>query len=179
MSFHPNPFLQRLYDNLGIQSSHLAANRLSPNQEPALAELEVVAIDFEGKPFVLIRAAAAAWRKLVRAAQADGVVLEPFSGFRSYVYQCGLIRRKLDAGKPLEVILTETAIPGFSEHHTGRAVDICTDNVYKLNWDFEKTAAFTWLMENAGRFSFRLSYPRGNDMGIIFEPWHWYFHGED
>jgi LAS superfamily LD-carboxypeptidase LdcB len=42
-----------------------------------------------------------------------------------------------------------------------------------LNEAFEKTQAFEWLIENATRFNFRLSYPRKNNMGIVYEPWHW------
>ncbi|MBK7960075.1 MAG: D-alanyl-D-alanine carboxypeptidase family protein [Bdellovibrionales bacterium] len=34
--------------------------------------------------------------------------------------------------------------------------------------------AVLWLTENASRFEFQLSYPRNNDHGIIYEPWHWY-----
>lgn len=167
--------LERIYKELGIESRHLSANKLSRCEQPSLSDLEVVEIDFEGRPFILIPLAAKAWREMRAAAAADEVVLDPFSGFRSYVYQQQLIKRKLEKGKPLEVILTETAIPGFSEHHSGRAIDICTDGKYELTQEFEKTSAFKWLSENAERFNFRMSYPRDNKMGIIFEPWHWYF----
>jgi D-alanyl-D-alanine carboxypeptidase len=83
----------------------------------------------------------------------------------------------LKNGRPLDDILTHIAIPGFSEHHSGRAVDIHEDGHTVLEEEFEKTQAFAWLRENAARFGFRLSYPRGNDQGIIYEPWHWYFTG--
>ena len=169
--------LRNIHKELNIQESHLAANKLSRCEQPPLLDLEVAEIDFEGKPFVLTKNAAPAWRKMRHAAENDSIQIEPFSGFRSYIHQRNLIRRKLEKGRHLEMILTETAIPGYSEHHTGCAVDICTDGTYRLTEDFEKTPAFHWLNENAKLFQFRLSYPQSNDKGIIFEPWHWFFFG--
>ena len=34
-----------------------------------------------------------------------------------------------------------------------------------------------WVKANAARFGFRMSYPRGNAQGFIYEPWHWYYTG--
>jgi D-alanyl-D-alanine carboxypeptidase len=170
-----NSLLKRIHEDLGIQESQLAANRLVACEQPPLDQLVLVDIDFEGKPFLLTSPAAEAWNKMLQAAKNDGVLLEPFSGFRSYLYQKQLIIRKLEKGRPLETILTETAIPGYSEHHTGCAVDISTDRNYKLDENFENTAAFTWLTKNANRFNFHLSYPRNNTKGIVYEPWHWCF----
>ena len=42
---------------------------------------------------------------------------------------------------------------------------------------FEGTGAFDWLQRHAARYGFRLSYPRGNPHGIVYEPWHWRFAG--
>jgi D-alanyl-D-alanine carboxypeptidase len=84
-----------------------------------------------------------------------------------------LIKQELGKGKSLELILKQTAIPGFSEHHGGCAVDICTEGKFYLSEEFEKSEAFAWLRENARRYSFKMSYPRDNKKGIIYEPWHW------
>lgn len=168
-----DPILTAIHAELGIDHAHLAANKLAPHAEPPLASLEVVAIDFEGKPFLLIAEAAAAWRAMARAALADGIKLLPHSGFRSYLYQKRLIEGHLKNGRELRLVLTHLAIPGFSEHHTGRAVDIHAEGRPVLEEEFERTEAFAWLAQNAGRFRFTLSYPRGNRRGIVFEPWHW------
>lgn len=64
---------------------------------------------------------------------------------------------------------------GYSEHHSGCAVDICSNDRFKLSESFEETDAFEWLMSHAQTFGFSLSYPRNNDKGIIYEPWHWFF----
>ena len=170
--------LKMIHRELGINDEHLNANKLNLSLQPPLDDLEVVDIDYDGKPFLLRRDAAQAWREMTNQANADHICLMPFSGFRSYLHQRQLIRRKLEKGLPLEVILTETAIPGFSEHHSGQAVDICADGKFYLTEDFETTEAFLWLGENAARFGFQLSYPRSNDKGIIYEPWHWCFNAK-
>ncbi|HTH44124.1 MAG TPA: D-alanyl-D-alanine carboxypeptidase family protein [Oxalicibacterium sp.] len=43
--------------------------------------------------------------------------------------------------------------------------------------EFADTEAFRWLERHAARFDFKLSYPRGNALGFIYEPWHWCHHG--
>jgi len=63
--------------------------------------------------------------------------------------------------------------PGYSEHHTGRAVDLATPGCPPLTEEFETTAAFAWLVRHAHRFGFTMRYPRGNRFGIAYEPWHW------
>ena len=120
---------------------------------------------------------AARWAAMVRAAAAAGVQLMIVSGYRSIDYQARLIRKKINAGQQLGDILTVSAAPGYSEHHTGRAVDIATPGSRPLTEEFEDSAAFQWLKENAADFGFSMSYPRGNNYGFIYEPWHWAQHG--
>ena len=116
---------------------------------------------------------AAAWREMKRSAAAAGVQLLLVSGFRSIRHQADLIRRKLAAGQPIETILTVNAAPGFSEHHTGRAIDIATPGSRPLTAEFDSSAAFKWLQANAGAFGFHMPYGRGNRFGFEYEPWHW------
>ncbi len=110
------------------------------------------------------------------AAAQDGIVLLPLSGFRSVARQTVLIRAKLAAGQSLESILQLVAAPGFSEHHTGYALDIGSPEDMRLAEKFDRTAAFRWLRRQAGKFGFRLTFPRVNPHGIAFEPWHWCWH---
>ena len=70
-------------------------------------------------------------------------------------------------------ILEVNTAPGYSEHHTGRAVDIATPGSRPLTEDFESTDAFRWLQAEATGFGFAMTYPRDNPWGIIYEPWHW------
>jgi D-alanyl-D-alanine carboxypeptidase len=88
-------------------------------------------------------------------------------------YQADLIRKKIAAGQQIADILEVNTAPGFSEHHTGRAVDIATPGSRPLTEDFENTEAFQWLTTEAARFGFSMTYPRENPWGISYEPWHW------
>lgn len=128
-----------------------------------------------GREQSLAPAAADAWMGLRDAAAGESVELQLVSAYRSVQYQRQLVERKLVAGLSIESILRVSAAPGYSEHHTGRAIDLSTPGSVPLEEEFEGTAAFDWLLRNASRFGFVLSYPRGNPYGIIYEPWHWAF----
>jgi len=161
-------------DQLGICQAALAARGLPVC--PEAQRLEVAEIDDDGREHRLSEPAAAAWRMLKAAASADGIALSIVSSFRSIERQAEIIRRKLDAGQAIEDILTVCAPPGFSEHHTGRAVDVATPGVRALVVEFDQTPAFAWLTAHGGDFGFQLSYPCGNAQGYKYEPWHWCFH---
>jgi D-alanyl-D-alanine carboxypeptidase len=84
-----------------------------------------------------------------------------------------IVQRKLAKGLSWEEILRVSAYPGFSEHHTGRAVDVGSpENVRHLEESFELTAEYSWLVRRAEEFGFTQSYPRGRS-GVAYEPWHW------
>ncbi len=120
-----------------------------------------------------------AWLRMQHNAKCDDVILEAISGFRGHHYQMGIFQRKMARGLTVNDILAVNAAPGFSEHHSGRALDISTRNEPAAEQSFEQTAAFNWLNKFAGDFGFRLSYPRNNIHGINYEPWHWYYLGSD
>lgn len=142
---------------------------------------EPVALSFAGydryrRPLWMVEPAARAWRSMRDAALRDDVVLEAISGYRSHDYQLGIFERKLAHGLTVEQILNVNAAPGYSEHHSGRALDIGASGEPPAEESFERTAAFAWLRENAGAYGFLMSYPRENPHGIVYEPWHWCFH---
>ena len=136
-------------------------------------ELVVAEIDMLGREHRLAPAAADAWGKMKAAAHADGTGLQIVSAFRSFDRQVDIIRRKIEAGQTVEEILSVSAPPGYSEHHTGCAVDIGTLGCDSLEEVFEQSQAFTWLTENAALYSFFMSFPRDNAYGYRHEPWHW------
>jgi len=121
----------------------------------------------------MVPEAAKAWCSMVEAAAVDKVVLQAVSAFRSLDYQAGIIRRKLENGQGIQDILHVSAAPGYSEHHTGRAIDITTPGVAVLEEEFEKSEAFAWLTAHAAEYGFHMSFPRGNPYGVTYEPWHW------
>lgn len=163
--------LAELHRSLGVPADYAERRGLPRHAEAKV--LVGIGRDILGRRQRLAPGAARAWRRMRRAAREQGIELQVVSAFRSVEYQGEVIRRKLLAGRSIEEILCANAAPGYSEHHSGRALDLCTLGSPPLDEQFETTPAFGWLLENAGRFGFRLSYPRGNPWGLVYEPWHW------
>jgi D-alanyl-D-alanine carboxypeptidase len=162
--------LASLHRELGIPATYAAERRLTLHPEAIESELVEVGISEEGRPIRLVRLAAESWALMRLAAARDDVELFAMSGFRSVSRQTEIFRAKLAVGEPAEKILAYVAAPGFSEHHTGRALDIGSPEHSELDEAFGDTGAFSWLEQNAARFGFTLSYPRGNPHGIAYEP---------
>jgi len=75
------------------------------------------------------------------------------------------------------------ALPGYSEHGAPKfqAVDfINADGINGENnpQEFEDLPEYRWLVKNARRFGFVLSYPKKSGTGITYEPWHWRYEGK-
>jgi D-alanyl-D-alanine carboxypeptidase len=124
--------------------------------------------------------AAAAIEAMQEAAAGDGVDLRVLSAFRSIDLQRSLFfdvkaERNQDAHTRAKV----SAPPGYSEHSTGYAVDLGDGGQpgTNLSQNFENTPAYQWLYKHAGRYHFTLSFPKANNQGVSYEPWHWRFEG--
>lgn len=163
--------LRELHRELGIPDDYGLDGR-KPLFEEA-AELVEVGPNLVGRMQSLAPQTASKWAEMVGAASADGVILLIVSGFRGIDYQARLIRKKINAGQLVSDILRVSAAPGYSEHHTGRAVDIATPGSRPLTEEFEDSDAFRWLVNNAASYGFSMTYPRDNVFGFIYEPWHW------
>ncbi len=118
------------------------------------------------------------------AAKEDGITLTPISGYRSYERQETNYKNRIAlwqskgysyneaVAKTSEVILP----PGTSEHNLGLAMDICS-----LDYDFDETKEYEWLDKNAYKYGFILRYTEEwkSKTGIVGEPWHWRYVGEE
>jgi len=127
------------------------------------------------------KAAAAKFMEMQESARAAGVSLVPISGFRSIDDQNHVFFDvKAQRGQNTTTRSEVSAPPGYSEHHTGYAVDIGDGDHPDLNLqtEFEAGQAYQWLKENAGFYSFELSFPKNNTQGVSYEPWHWRFVGD-
>jgi zinc D-Ala-D-Ala carboxypeptidase len=149
-----------------------------PYQEAPRSELKAVTADGRIK---LHQAAARKFKAMTAAARSQGVNIVLISGFRSVKDQNRLFfevkaQRNQEASQRAEV----SAPPGYSEHHTGYAVDIGDGRAPGANLkpSFENTKAFKWMRENAPRYQFELSFPKDNPQGVSYEPWHWRFVGD-
>ncbi len=143
-------------------------------------EVELVALS-ANSAIRLRTAAAAQYEAMAQAAAASGVRLVPLSGFRSHTEQETIFfNLKAERGQNAETRAEVSAPPGYSEHHTGYAIDVGDANQpgTNLNQSFADTRAYQWLDANAVRFGFELSFPPDNFQGVAFEPWHWRFIGD-
>lgn len=165
--------LSALHRALGIAADYTTSCKLPLCVEPD--ELVDTELDYYNRRQRLTPAAFESWSAMRAAAHSDDISLFLISAYRSLQYQHDLIAGKLAEGRSIEQILAVNAAPGFSEHHTGRAVDVGTEGCDALQLEFENTEAFRWLSENAQAYGFHMTYPRHNPYGIDFEPWHWCF----
>jgi LAS superfamily LD-carboxypeptidase LdcB len=118
--------------------------------------------------------AAIALKAMIDAARADGVWILLVSGFRDLTTQNRLFEARTQQYGSVEQAAKVVAPPGYSEHHTGYAIDV-TDGSGLGFYAFEQTAAFRWMQSHAHEFGFELSFPADNPQGIDYEPWHWRF----
>lgn len=137
-----------------------------------VADLVAVPCGPNGVDRLMASAIQSPWLAMQAAARSNGLAFFVKGAFRSADRQTSLIRQQLSRGKTIDQLLNWIAAPGYSEHHTGRALDLgCASHDDK---DFDKAPIFHWLRENAEEFGFKLSFPKNNPFGIKYEPWHWY-----
>jgi LAS superfamily LD-carboxypeptidase LdcB len=125
----------------------------------------------------LRREAAGALAQMIAAAKADGVKFRVVSAYRSWAKQQELYQRKIEHGGWSQNAI---ARPGHSEHQLGLAVDLNGDDPKTAaQSSFGATAASRWLLKNAPRFGFAISFTRHNQpqTGIAPEPWHYRYWG--
>ncbi|WP_323225633.1 M15 family metallopeptidase [Spirulina sp. 06S082] len=117
--------------------------------------------------------------KMIYSARDEGVWIVPVSGFRTIEKQEKLFNNQVQRYGSPEAAARVSAPPGYSEHHTGYAIDLADGNVPKqdITQEFVNTKAYEWLTTNAKEFGFELSFPLNNSQGVNFEPWHWRFTG--
>ena len=131
------------------------------------------------------RTTAEAFKKMQN--EAIGMRLYIVSGQRSIERQTNnynnLIKEYMAQGLDKETATREASRlitpPGYSEHHTGLALDILGSGYTSLDSGFEKTPAFQWLYEHCAEYGFILRYPSDKEdvTDIEYEPWHFRYVG--
>ena len=95
------------------------------------------------------------------------------SSYRSYSKQVDTFGGKIkrDGGVPQRQ--RYSALPGFSQHHTGKAFDIIS---VEPSWWNQNSNVKKWVENNCKRFGFKVSYLRDGSLRKA-EPWHLFYVG--
>jgi D-alanyl-D-alanine carboxypeptidase len=128
------------------------------------------------------------YEKLKAAAEKAGHPLVMISAFRSIASQKDvfdqnvtmLMNQGQSKEKAIETTKRTMTEPGYSEHHTGLALDVVDRQWYNsypdtvLDHRFGETDGGKWLQEHAREYGFIIRYPEGKQTitKIDYEPWH-------
>lgn len=133
--------------------------------------------------------AAQALANMVRDCRRAGHGAYICSAFRSHDKQVMLFENKIDRvlaegysqEEAPDIAAMSVAVPGTSEHELGLSTDIIDESYPYLNEHQEHTGTQIWLMEHCWEYGFILRYPNGTSdiTGIIYEPWHYRYVGEE
>ena len=115
-------------------------------------------------------------RRMIDDATAAGVTIYVSSAYRSFVEQANL-KGEYSVLYGAGTANQFSADQGYSEHQLGTTIDFITTGLGGGLTGFDKTVAYQWLLANAYKYGFILSYPQGNAY-YVFEPWHWRFVGK-
>ncbi len=126
---------------------------------------------------------------MIRAAKKNGYYIYILSAYRDMEKQISLYDAEVDEWiykgyseeAAEEKAGTVVAVPGTSEHHLGLAVDLVDSTHIALDEGAEKTKGYQWLVKHCHEYGFILRYPNGatDITGIIYEPWHFRYVGEE
>ncbi len=162
-----DPELLQKYSKVFFLNEHYAPERLVEIPKKYIySETETETIHARVWPFL---------EDLLDTAKADKIEIYVKSGYRSFAEQRAT-KTTYTVTYGAGTANTFSADQGYSEHQLGSAVDFITTGLNGQLDGFEKTAAYQWLLANAHRFGFALSYPPKNAY-YVFEPWHWRFVG--
>lgn len=128
-------------------------------------------------------------RSMIADAKKDGYYIYILSSYRDMEKQIDLYGAEVQKWEAEgyskeaaeEKAGTIVAFPGTSEHHLGLAVDLVSSEHIKLDQDAEKTKGYQWLVAHCQEYGFILRYPNNASeiTGIIYEPWHFRYVGEE
>lgn len=135
------------------------------------------------------------YQNMKAAAKEAGIVITEISGYRSIADQQVVFNEKFQRMKAQGMTdeeakaatMTDMTEPGYSEHHTGLAMDVvdeawlATDPTWTLSEDYGKTAGGKWLAEHGPEYGFIIRYPANKTdlTKITYEPWHLRYVGRE
>lgn len=128
-------------------------------------------------------------RQMLADAKAAGLHIIMCSAYRSVERQETLfdecmkeyIKSGMGHWDAYQETVLKIAEPGESEHALGLALDLISNQYTELDKRQETTKEAKWLAENCHKYGFILRYPpeKTKITGIIYEPWHYRYVGEE
>lgn len=122
-----------------------------------------------------------AFRKLQNEAKNFDYNFDIESGYRDHQYQ-DKIYNEIVKEKGFNYALRSVAKPGYSEHETSLAIDVCVykDNKCYIEHEIENFPETKWLHSNCHKYGFILRYPKDKEeiTGYNYEPWHLRYVGD-
>ena len=173
---YPNFFNdQKIYNSLTFKGG-LFVNKnyyLKNNYIPdTLIPVTITKINRKQETMLIDKTTLTYAKAMFDEASSKGLNLVVFSAYRSYIKQNEIYNKASDKNY--------VAQAGFSEHQTGKAIDIATLDT-GLSIHFENTKEYEYLTKNAHRFGFIKRYPKDkeNVTKYPYESWHYRFVGQD
>ncbi len=164
-----DPELLKKYSKIYFLSeNYIPPKLININNSYLVDQTKTVQILEKVSPFLI---------KMMEEAYKDNIPLRILSGYRSFEYQKTLkyeYRVVYGAGTANQF----SADQGYSEHQLGTAFDFGTPDIRGAYLEFEDSTSFSWLVKNAYKYGFILSYPKINKY-YQYEPWHWRFVGNE
>ena len=160
--------LLQKYSKVFFLNEHYAPKELEDIDDDFLITDRQLQIKKEVEPFL---------DDLLEDAEDDDIDIAVISAYRSFNTQ-RVIKEGFIVTHGTTAANTFSADQGFSEHQLGTAVDFTTRTIGSSLSKFKDTDTYEWLLDNAYKYGFTLSYPEDNAF-YIFEPWHWRFVGKD
>ena len=127
--------------------------------------------------FKVEKKALAAFRAMQADLEKDGIIILLDSTYRPVARQEELWK-EFEEEYGLEYTQKYVAVPGYSEHHTALAIDVCLIKDGVIINDNDQMIAekeiFAEIHKRLADFGFILRYPEGKEdvTGYGFEPWH-------
>jgi len=171
---NPNNIAVMVNKEVGLSSNYIPEDLVRPNVNFSFGDEDI-------EKAYLRQEAATALEILMNAASNEQIYLFAVSGYRSYDRQKTIYDNEV-ATSGVEWADKSIAIPGYSEHQTGLAMDVSAQSVgFRLTEDLGQTKEGIWLAENAHKYGFIIRYPKGKEgiTGYRYEPWHIRYVGEE
>lgn len=128
---------------------------------------------FRKRSFNTVTVLQKSFYKMCEDAKQNNVYILVSAGYRSVSTQIKIINKFINL-EGRENAMKRCAPPGFSEHHTGLALDVCGGKMQDGEFVYDNECVYAWIKENSYKYGFMIKNPPNKEhiTGTIYEPWH-------